>query len=119
MRWRYVYKSINLYVLKIKTGIFMSRTEKPIDMVILYRILRIIRENDGVISVTELFNTYRERYKIKISYELIKRHVDYAVEKKLIEKHGIRPSRLKITRTGLDYLWLLSQIERLLDEHFS
>ena len=99
-------------------GKIMSVKERTIDIVILYRILKLVREVPNA-SLTELFKTYRERYGVKMNYNIIKRHIDYALGKGLIEKKGYRPSMIVITKKGIDYLYLLSQVENLLNEHMA
>jgi len=103
-------------------GKFLAKTDEgrveEIDVVTLFRILKIIRENPGV-SKTELFSKYREKYGVKVNYNKIKTNINYAVRKGLVEVKGSKPARLGVTRKGLDYLYLLMSVERLLEEHIA
>ncbi len=96
-------------------GVFMSVKFGSIDVIILYRLLKLIYENEGI-SPTKLHEVYRTKYGVKVNYNVIKRHVEYAASKELISISGGKPAMLKITKKGIDYMFLMSQIEKLLGE---
>jgi len=100
---------------KVLTGNFMSVKYGSIDVVTLYRLLKLIYENPNL-SMTELHKMYIERYKRKVNYNIVKRHVEYATEKGLVKISGGKPTKLEITKKGIDYLFLITQVERLLNE---
>ncbi|MCD6085188.1 MAG: hypothetical protein J7J20_06600 [Desulfurococcales archaeon] len=93
----------------------MSVKHRSIDVIVLYRLLKVIYENSNI-SMTELHKLYIERFKKKVNYTIVKRHIEYATEKGLVEVTGGKPARLTVTKKGIDYLFLISQVAHLLNE---
>lgn len=102
----------------IGSGVFMSVRHGEIDLVILYRILKIAYEKPGI-SLTELFRQYRERTGIKVNYTIIKRHIEYARDKGLLDVKGEKPASVFVTKKGVDYMFLISNIANLLGEEIA
>ena len=105
-------------ILNVKiTGDFMSTvSDKSINLVVLYRLLKLLKEK-GSMKMNDLYELYKAKYNEKPNYNIIKRHIDYAKYKKLVELEGAKPKKVKITSKGTDYIFLILNVERLLDEH--
>ena len=50
----------------------------------------------------------------KVNYYTIKRHIELAVEKGLVERTGTRPTKLKLTKKGIDYVFLFERLSELI-----
>ena len=87
----------------------MSIEKMEIDIVVLYKLLNIVYEKPGV-SLTELFKMYREREGVKVNYNKVKKHIEYAEIKQLVEVEKGKPARIKITKKGVDFLFLMNRV---------
>ena len=87
------------------------------DLVLLYHLLRILYEKQLAseeLALKDLWLEYRTRTGVKVNYYTVKRHVDLAVEKGLVEKAGTRPALLKVTKKGVDYMFLFERLSELI-----
>jgi predicted transcriptional regulator len=73
----------------------------------------------GSMSYSELWESYRERCKQRVNYEIVRRHIDYMERKGLITIEKGKPNLIRVTKKGLDYVFLVSRIEALLGESIS
>ena len=90
-------------------GKLMSVETGSIDVIVLYKLLRLIYENEGI-SLTELFKRYREKEGVRVNYNSVKKHVEYAVLKGLVRLEKGKPSRLFIEKKGIDYMFLMNRV---------
>ncbi len=101
----------------ILRGALVSIEKMEIDIVVLYKLLNIIYENPGI-SLTELFNRYRQREGVKVNYNKVKKHIEYAELKGLVNVKKGKPARLEITKKGVDFLFLMNRVlAGVLGEH--
>ena len=77
------------------------------DLIIIYRVLKFIKEHEGC-SVKDLVDG------VGMSFGTASKYLDFLREKELVEVKGLKPKRLYVTRRGLDFLFLMSQLENLL-----
>ena len=77
------------------------------DLVVMYRILRYIRNHPGA-KISDV------QAATSTSYATLSKYIDFLEEKGLIESKGRKPRLIYITKKGIDYLFLISQIERLI-----
>ena len=87
------------------------------DYALLYSLLRIVYEKQLAgqsVGLKDLWLEYRDRTGIKVNYYTIKRHVELAVEKGLLERTGTRPTKLKLTKKGIDYVFLFERLSELI-----
>jgi len=87
------------------------------DLVLLYDLLRILYEKQLAseqLTLKDLWLEYRARTGVKVNYYTVKRHVDLAVERGLVEKAGTRPALLKVTKKGIDYMFLFERLSELI-----
>lgn len=73
------------------------------DPYLVYAILRIAYER-GPVSVRELFEEYRTRTGVRISYYKFRTHMEYAVSKGLLQVSGVKPAYLSVTEKGKLYI---------------
>jgi len=92
----------------IELEVDRGRTSMGYDLVIIYRILKYVRGNPGS-KISEL------QKHVGSSFATLSKYVDFMEEKGLIESRGKKPRRIYITKKGLDYMFLISQIEHLLE----
>ena len=84
-----------------------GKTAMGYDLVVMYRILRYVREYPGA-KISDI------QAATKTSYATLSKYIDFLEEKGLIESKGRKPRLIYITKKGIDYLFLISQIERLI-----
>ena len=87
------------------------------DYALLYTLLRIIYEKQlagQTVGLRDLWLEYRDRTGIKVNYYTVKRHIELAVEKGLVERTGTRPTKLKLTKKGVDYVFLFERLSELI-----
>jgi hypothetical protein len=96
------------------------RIDPKIDLIMLYKLLRIVYERSmsSEVTLTSLFNEFRNREGIKVNYLTVKKHIEYAVSKGLVEVRGKRPSTLTLTKKGIDFLFLFDRLKELVSESF-
>jgi len=90
-------------------GKLMSIEAMEIDIIMLYKLLAIAYENKGI-SLTELFKMYREKEGVKVNYSRVKKHIEYAEIKKLVEIEKGKPTRIHVTKKGIDFLFLMNRV---------
>ncbi len=108
-------KVLNSYPRNYLMGIIVSIEKQDIDIIVLYKLLKIIYENQNI-SLTDLFKKYRETEGVKVNYNKVKKHIEYAALKELVEIKKGKPTRLSITKKGIDYMFLMSRVLSVLGE---
>ena len=97
----------NTILVEAKEVIDRGRTPMGYDLVIIYRMLKFIKEHEGC-SIKELVEG------VSMSFSTASKYVDFLNDKGLVEIRGLKPKRLYITRKGYDFLFLMTQISNLL-----
>jgi hypothetical protein len=85
------------------------------DYALVYDLLKIVYERSlqsQHTSLRKLFEEYRARKGVKVNYYTVKRHAEFALKCGLLEKRGVKPAVLVLTKKGVDYIFLF---ERLLE----
>ncbi len=80
-----------------------------IDIVVLYKLLNIVYENPGI-SMTELFKRYRQKEGVKVNYTKVRKHIEYAEIKGLVNVRKGKPASIEITKKGVDFLFLMNRV---------
>jgi hypothetical protein len=82
-------------------------------------LLLILSNKSGSLGLVELWNEYRELCKSKVNYDLVRRHVDFMRDARLVEVEKGRPMRVRVSQKGRDYMFLMSRLEYLLGRSIS
>jgi len=94
------------------------RSRNACDLELIYTLLEIVSEKEQQnqeISLISLFTEYRNRSGTKTTYYIVKKHVEIAVEKRLLEVRGTKPLFLALTEKGRNYMTQFRKLMELLD----